>query len=56
MMHPDIELVLMDIKMPRMGGFEATGHIKRSRPDLPVIALDRPCTPGRPGKDNEGRF
>ncbi len=36
---PDIELVLMDIKMPVMNGLEATRLIKKVRPDLPVIAI-----------------
>jgi CheY-like chemotaxis protein len=35
---PTINLVLMDIKMPLMNGFEATKLIKINRPDLPVIA------------------
>lgn len=34
----DIVLVLMDLKMPVLDGFEATKQIKAIRPDLPVIA------------------
>jgi CheY-like chemotaxis protein len=37
--HPSISLVLMDIKMPVINGYEATLSIKSSHPDLPVIAL-----------------
>lgn len=36
---PDIQLVLMDIKMPVMDGNEAMKEIKKLRPSLPVIAL-----------------
>jgi signal transduction histidine kinase len=36
---PDIQLVLMDLKMPKMNGFLATQEIKKFREDLPVIAL-----------------
>lgn len=35
---PDINLVLMDLRMPKLDGFKATEAIKSFRPDLPVIA------------------
>ncbi|NVO21662.1 MAG: response regulator [Bacteroidetes bacterium] len=37
--NADINLVLMDLKMPIMGGIEATKHIKEILPDMPIIAL-----------------
>ena len=36
--HPDISLVLMDIRMPVMDGHTAIKRIKELRPHLPVIA------------------
>lgn len=36
--NQDIDLVLMDLKMPVLNGFEATRQIKAMRPDLPIIA------------------
>ncbi len=36
--HPEINLVLMDIQMPVMNGYDASKLIKQKRPDLPIIA------------------
>jgi PAS domain S-box-containing protein len=36
--NPLLDIVLMDLKIPEMDGFEATKAIKKIRPDIPVIA------------------
>jgi CheY-like chemotaxis protein len=36
--HPEIELVLMDIMLPDINGYEVTSHILDMRKDLPIIA------------------
>ena len=36
--NPQIDIILMDIKMPIMDGFEATKLIKQINPDVPIIA------------------
>ena len=36
--NENISLILMDIKLPVMGGMEATREIKKIKPEIPVIA------------------
>lgn len=37
--HPELSLILMDIKMPRMNGSQALSAIRTFRSDLPIIAI-----------------
>ncbi|MCF6365033.1 MAG: PAS domain S-box protein [Bacteroidales bacterium] len=46
----DIDLILMDIKMPVMNGYEATKLIKEIHPDIPVVAQTAYSTPEHKNK------
>ncbi len=35
---PEIDLILMDMQMPIMNGYDATRNIKKIKKDLPIIA------------------
>lgn len=34
----DVDIVLMDIKMPDLNGLEATIEIKKKKPNIPIVA------------------
>jgi CheY-like chemotaxis protein len=36
--NPDVDLIIMDIKMPLMNGLEATGKILEKHPEMKIIA------------------
>jgi DNA-binding NarL/FixJ family response regulator len=37
--HPDLDLVLLDLNMPDMGGIDALDELGRRHPDIPVVVL-----------------
>lgn len=37
--NSNIDLVMMDIKMPVMNGLDATKEIKKIKPEIPIIAV-----------------
>ncbi|WP_154402462.1 PAS domain-containing hybrid sensor histidine kinase/response regulator [Mucilaginibacter endophyticus] len=43
--HNSYDLIIMDLQMPVMNGFEATAIIRQSHPDIPVIALTADAMP-----------
>jgi len=54
--HDEISLVIMDIKMPVMDGYEATRMSKILRPKLPVIAMTAHALYGDEEKAFESGF
>jgi len=36
---PPVDLVVTDLRMPRLGGLEVLGSLRRHRPDLPVVIV-----------------
>jgi len=37
--NKDVKLILMDVKMPVIDGYEATKHIRQTDKEIPIIAL-----------------
>lgn len=37
--HKDFDLIISDIKMPKMNGMELLKYVKENRPDIPVIMI-----------------
>lgn len=43
--HPDLELVLMDLQMPGVGGVEGLKRVRREHPALPVVIVSASDAP-----------
>jgi len=44
--NQDIDLILMDVKMPQMDGYRATTEILKKKPSIPIIAQTAYALPG----------
>jgi DNA-binding response OmpR family regulator len=38
-MDPELDLVLLDIMLPKLGGIEVCHRLRKARPDLPILML-----------------
>ena len=53
----DPDVVLMDLRMPELGGIEAAGQIHERRPDVPVIILTAYDDPAlKDGAERSGAY
>jgi len=37
--HPDVDLLLLDLKMPGANGFEGLAHLRGRHPELPIVVV-----------------
>ncbi len=51
--HPDIALILMDVQMPGMNGYDASRIIQKSHPEIPIIAQTAYAMAGEKEKARE---